>query len=278
MKSKETDYRKYISSNNSVAAIVMALFVTGLFNSKTQAQSGTINAQATLTVIASPNISGNAGTWQVVEQTTSSTHASGGLEAVQFSLVSSGGISITSSLLQLPGAFDTDSLTGNGFVLYRSSGNLVGGQVIDIRTSQSTNYSVNPAGDVYNIYGGVGDQAETVNTSDDGSGDGGLGDAPGNINGTRTFALPVLIASGAYSNSGAGGTISIFDGPLDLPQIVLLPVPMPPADGNTFQERTPNGLVIQNANIPAVPEPTSVAILTISSLTFLQRRRRIRLR
>jgi len=229
------------------------------------------------TVTFTPTGSGATGTWKAFEQTTyTGGSASNGLAGIQFNVTTTGGIALTSGILQLPSGFDSDpgSFGSSGFVLFKTNGSISGGQITGMRVAQALSYQVNPAGDVFNVYTGVGNVAETIPTSDDGSGDGGVGDAPGVINGTKTVTLPVLIASGAYTNNGTGGTISTFSQTtLDN----LLPVPMPSDQGGNIQSFSPDALNFTPATVPGfgnIPEPASIGLMALGGLMTLSRRRR----
>jgi hypothetical protein len=221
-----------------------------------------------LSLVVSPSF-GSSGTWQAFEQniyTNGST--SSGLDDITFGVSTTGAVQVTSAHVALPTSFDPDSSSANGFSVFRSNGSISGGQLTAAAAAQSFTYSVNPAGDVYNVFQGIGDVAETIPVADDGTGNGGNGDAPGNLT-TIHVALPVLIGFGNWSNSGPAGTMTIVP---SVSGTSLLPSPMPAPDGRIFQGMLADAATGNTVSI--VPEPMSASLILIGGLGFLGRRRR----
>jgi len=240
------------------AAVLLGL---GLMTSQAHA---TTTAVFTVTVT---NPSG-PGTWKAFEQNVyTAGSASSGLAGINFNVTTTGGVKIATGTFSLPSGFDTDSGTSNGFTVFKSNGTLSGGQLTGLAGAQASNYQVNPAGDVFNIYTGVGNMAETIPTSDDGSGDGGVGDAPGVIT-TKTITLPVLIAQGTYTVTGSGSITASTTTDL----MTVLPSPMPSA-GSNVATNSPDAVTPGSAFIN-VPEPGTLGILALGSIMALARHRR----
>ena len=100
---------------------------------------------------------------------------------------------------------------------------------------------------------------------------------------TVSFGDPALIAQGAYSNTPAGGTISVADFPGGLPtNTLLLGSALPPITDPTLsgQQTTPHAVADQVLGATAlvtVPEPATVSWLAIGGAALLLRRRRDRI-
>lgn len=191
-------------------------------------------------------------TWQAFE-TSSGTTPTSGLAGLQFDVVGSGGVAVTSSLNRLPFGAD-DEIGATGYSTLRANG----AAGLAIRGYQPTTYTVDSTGTAYSIYTGVGLQAETVNV-------GNSGGSPTN----RALTNPVLIASGAFT--GTNGSLTISSDPT---LTTLLPSPMPAATtiGTPIATFSPDSVVGQSVAV-GTPEPTSLALLGLGGLGLLARRR-----
>lgn len=213
-------------------------------------------AVITYTVSATPNAGGATGTWQAFAQLTSGDNL--GLASLQFNVVGTGGVSVTSSTNRLPRGID-DNFTGTGFSLLPSNGTAG----IGISASQNTvqPYTIDAEGDP-SIYQGVG-----------------LSGGSALVNGgasSVSWLFPVLIATGNYSNSGAGGTLTVTSP--STTNVQVLNTPAPSANSNSFfttsavASITPGATTISPTT--AVPEPASLGILALGGLALLARRRK----
>ncbi|MDP9173964.1 MAG: hypothetical protein M3O30_08885 [Planctomycetota bacterium] len=217
LRRKSKSNRRYPLKQIGLSAALLAGF------SSTSAYA---DETVSLTVTATENVGGTGGIWKVFEQNSYPTQTSG-LAGIQFNLASfAGNISFTSSNLFLPTGSDDDSLGGTGFTDNRSNGAISASQITGIGAMQQQLNTINRAGDVTNIFTGVGNTAETINTGDDGSGNNGSGDVPGFIT-TKNIGLPFLLASGTYT-----GSIGLITATADAAQVSLLPVSMPAPTAN----------------------------------------------
>lgn len=179
---------------------VAALAASTVLASAVSAQAGTV--QLTLTVDSTTN------SFSVFEQNLNPTDTVG-LEGLGFDVTGAGGASVVSVTNRLPMGND-DELGPTGFTFFRTNGTLSGGNDMDISGFQNPgSYSVNTAGDVTNVYKGVGNVAEMVNS----------GDSSG-VPTPKSIALPALIATGKYS--GTAGTLTVST---TTDRVALLPDP-----------------------------------------------------
>ncbi len=160
-----------------------------------------------------------AKTWSAYEQNSDASQTSG-LAGISFDVVGSGGIGVDSSFFDLPFDADKDGAGPTGFGTQVQNGFPSAG--LAIQGFQPTTFTVNKAKDVTSVYLGVGNQAETVNTSDDGKG-ANHGASPGTVS-TTTLTDPVLIGDGTFTGTSGALTISSSTG-----RINLLPAQMPTA-------------------------------------------------
>ncbi len=225
-----------------------------------------------LTVTFTENGTNTGGTWSAFEQN-SDTSLTSGLAGIKFDITVTGGVTITTGANKLPFGSDA-SLGGTGFSGNRTNGVLGGGMITGMTANQSTSNTLNNAGDVTSIFPGVGNVAETLNAGDDGSGDGGVGDQPGNITHV-TVAFPALIASGTWTDPTAGpGKIFVSTSTL---LTTLLPNPLPAAttSGKSVQTFSPSAINSTPALINQ-PEPASIGLLAIGGLMAFARRRSVK--
>lgn len=177
----------------AIAAILIAVLAI---------PAGATTLQLTLSVDSSTS------SFSVFEQNVNPTDTVG-LEGLGFDVLGAGGASVVSVTNRLPTGND-DELGPTGFTFFRSNGTLSGGSDKDISGFQNPGtYSVNTAGDVTNVYTGVGNKAEMINVGDSGG-------TPTN----KAIALPVLVATGKYS--GTSGTLTVASDPS---RAALLPDP-----------------------------------------------------
>ena len=168
-------------------AKIAALAASAVLASTASIQAATV--QLTLTVDSTTS------SFSVFEQNLNPTDTVG-LYGLGFDVLGAGGASVVSVTNRLPVGND-DELGPTGFALFRTNGTVSGGNDMDISGFQNAgSYSVNTAGDVTNVYQGVGNKAETVNTGDSGG-----------VPTPKSIALPVLIATGKYS--GTSGTLTV---------------------------------------------------------------------
>lgn len=222
-----------------------------------------------LSVTVQPNPDQISGKWSIFEQNLyTAGSSSSGLAGIQVQIGATGGVILTfPGPIKLPTASDYD--VGNtGFWASRSTftSHADPHGTITAKAAQASTYSINPPGDVTNIYLGMGNMAETINTGDDGTGDPNMGFVT-----TAAIADPVLIVTGNYTNAGLG-TITVSAGTSN---IALLPATMPtpgldspnPPTVNTFN---PDAIVNGTVN---VPEPASGMLFLLISTGLLRRRR-----
>ena len=173
----------------------------------TAVAASAIPAAAT-TVQLTLSLDSSTTSFSVFEQNLNPTDTVG-LEGLGFDVTGAGGASVVSVTNRLPTGND-DELGPTGFTFFRSNGTLAGGSDKDISGFQNPGtYSVNTAGDVTNVYAGVGNKAEMINVGDSGG-------TPTN----KAVALPVLVATGKYS--GTSGTLTVASDPS---RVALLPDP-----------------------------------------------------
>jgi hypothetical protein len=253
----------------------------GLMAAKAEA-----NAIVNYTVTITTNIGGNSGKWQVFESNTydnntgtsgfTSASPSSGLDDFNVTVKGTGGVAIGSAAtVKAPKGSDAENGFSNGFsTLVGNTFVATGNGSQKLFGGQPLTYQTNDSGDVNSIYTGVGDVAETVNTSDSGDND----PAPGSTILTVSIAKPVLIGTGTWTQNGTGGTITV-----DLTQTTtagqaLLPTVMPtPTVTNPpgVAAVNPDSITGNSATVAAVPEPASFGLLVAGGLMTLARRRRM---
>jgi hypothetical protein len=166
-----------------------------------------------------------------------------GLAGIEFSVVGSGGVTVTSSTNRLPIATEsTDFITffQKGFTNFRSDGT----EGVGIRAAQ----------DVFNTGSASGLNGNSIL---EGVGKMAFEEDNGALAGTEV-SFPVLIATGGYT--GLGGTISILGSP---DSTTLLPANLP-AIGAPITTFSPSAVYGDSANI--VPEPGSAMLWTSGAL------------
>lgn len=131
-----------------------------------------------------------AQTWQAFAQLVDPSNLTAGLNGINFNVTSTGGITVSSSVFELPQPTEYDGASGfftKGFKVFRFNGT----NGLDIRGSQDNiSNSLSPLGSGNDtILAGVGEMtvAETNLTLPD-----------------TNIALPAMIASGMYTASGSG--------------------------------------------------------------------------
>jgi hypothetical protein len=259
------------------------MVVAGLIGLGVIASHARASAIMNYTLTTTTNAGGLSGKWQLFEQNTydnvaaasgfTAAHPSSGLYNFHVTVKSSGAVTIGSSAsVKAPTGHDVDSDISNGFVILPGNNYSPSGQGSQtLFGGQPLTYLTNPPGDVNNVYLGVGNVAETVNVSDDGSND----PSPGIIS-TINIANPVLIGTGTWTQTGQGGTIFV-DVSTRLIDQELLPNPMPtpaPFFAPSIQGVNPDSITDGSVNVPAVPEPASSGVLLAGGLMTLARRRR----
>jgi hypothetical protein len=244
------------------------------------------SAIVNFTVTITTNGGGLSGKWQVFESSTydgatatsgfTTGNPSSGLDDFNVTVKGTGAVIIGSAAsVKAPKGSDVDSGVSNGFVVltgntFSATGN--GSQ--DLFSGQPLTYQINTPGDVKSIYTGVGNVAESVNVSDDGSND----PNPGTVT-PLAIADPVLLGTGSWTQSGAGGTVTIDlvnttnKGQALLPTVMPTPTTVnPPGIAAT----NPDSVTGNSATVAAttVPEPAAVGLLLVGGLMTLARRRR----
>jgi hypothetical protein len=166
-----------------------------------------------------------------------------GLAGIEFSVVGTGGVTVTSSTNRLPIATETTDFVTffqKGFLGFRSDGT----KGTEIRAAQDVFNTGSTSGlNSNSIVEGVGKMA--------------FEEGNGALVGTEV-AFPVLIATGGYT--GNGGTISIFGSP---DSTTLLPSSLP-AIGAPITTFSPSA--VYGDSVTIVPEPGSAALLTSGAL------------
>jgi hypothetical protein len=236
----------------SLVKLFSAIAGLGLFAASASA------ATVTLTIVATPTGGGSTGTWQAFAQIGDGSD-NAGLADFSIDVLGGGAVAVTTSpsANKSPQIFNGTDLSG--FSLSRLQGTLSGGNLTTIAAAQQFAYgSVNdPAADA-KVFQGVGLTAG----SRDYTGDGG---------GAGSWASPVLLASGNYSNSGLGGTLTLQVHPGGSIDVLPLTGGQWVGPSNSVAATVVPGL----ATIAPVPEPTSLALLGLGSACLLARRRRM---
>lgn len=227
--------------------------------------------QLTLTVNTATN------SWSVFEQNLNPSDTVG-LDGLGFDVVGSGGILVSSASNRM--LIGSDNEIGNtGFFNFKTNGTITAGTAHDISGFQNAgSYSTNSLNDVSNVYTGVGNMAESINTGYTG-GDG-VND-PGATPVFKNAALPVLLATGKYT--GTFGTLTVTSDPT---RVALLPSqanyppnPGPSGTSATYQTHSPTavqGQTVQIGSVPAAPLPASAmgGGLLLAGLGMARRLRR----
>lgn len=216
-------------------------------------------AQADSVVQLTLTVNTGTSTWSVFEQNLNPSDTVG-LEGLGFDVVGSGGILVSSALNGMLRGTDNE-LGTTGFTQFRTNGTISAGTAHDISGFQNAGtYSENSIGDVTNVYTGIGNMAESVNSGY--SGGDGTTDNPPATDSVKTAALPFLLATGHYT--GTFGTLTVTSDPT---RVALLPSQgnyPPNTPGGTsagFQTHSPTAVAGQTVDIgtpPAAPLPASV--------------------
>lgn len=196
------------------------------------------------------------GTWEAFLAIDDPQNQTLGLAGIEFDVIGSGGLSVDSSVVQLPLATESqDFMTffQKGFFNFRSDGT----NGVDIRAAQDLFMTLSSTGSGNSsILEGVGKAAFSE--------DNGL------IPSTEV-GLPVRIASGTFI--GTTGTLQLVG---DSSSTTLLPAVLP-SFGNPISTFSPSAVIGDTLSITAVPEPASVALIggIVAMLTVSRRRRTV---
>jgi len=221
--------------------LVAVLGILGLMTTGAQA------AIVTLTVNFTPAANTATGTWRVFAQ--ASTNDNAGIADFSIDVLGTAGITIATSTQNSPRITFNGDGDFAGFSQFRANGTPPG-------TGMGAAQDVLGFADPGQIVQGVGQQAF-------------LADFASNGGASANIAFPIQLASGVYNNNGAGGLINAIVHPggfIDVLNGTGKGTWVGPANVSAAQ-------VVPGTVAIVVPEPASLALLSLGMLGALGRRR-----